>query len=121
LGERRCGGRQDYPERDEDHRWCADTGAPVHGYTLLEDKNDTRQAWSPVDGDGQLLQVLGEVPDVAGSYILGGGMLFTLGPLYARLMAELMVSGSSSLPITAHDPVRFGRRVLTEPLPSLTL
>ena len=73
------------------------------------------------DVDGQLLQVLGEAPEVPGFHILGGGMLFTLGPLYARLMAELMVSGSTSLPITLHDPARFARRVPTESLASLTL
>jgi glycine/D-amino acid oxidase-like deaminating enzyme len=59
------------------------------------------------DVDGQLLQVLGEAPAMPGLYVLGGGMLFTLGPLYARLMAELIVSGSTSLPITLHDPARF--------------
>jgi glycine/D-amino acid oxidase-like deaminating enzyme len=73
------------------------------------------------DVDGQLLQVLGEAPDVPGFYILGGGMLFTLGPLYARLMAELMVGGSTSMPIALHDPARFARRVRAEPVASLTL
>jgi glycine/D-amino acid oxidase-like deaminating enzyme len=71
------------------------------------------------DVEGQLLQVLGEAPTMPGLYVLAGGMLFTLGPLYARLMAELMVDGSTSLPITIHDPARFARRVPTEPLASL--
>jgi glycine/D-amino acid oxidase-like deaminating enzyme len=73
------------------------------------------------DVDGQLLQVLGESAEVPGFYILGGGMLFTLGPLYARLMAELMVSGATSLPIALHDPARFASHVVTEPVTSLTL
>jgi glycine/D-amino acid oxidase-like deaminating enzyme len=73
------------------------------------------------DVDGQLLQVLGEVPEVPGFYVLGGGMLFTLGPLYARLMAELIVSGSTSRPITLHAPARFVGRVPTQPSAALTL
>ena len=59
------------------------------------------------DQAGHLLQILGEAPDVPGFYILAGGMLFTLGTLYARLVAELIARGSAALPISIHDPARF--------------
>ena len=59
------------------------------------------------DEQGHLLQILGEAPEVKGLFILAGGMLFTLGPLYARLAAELIARGTASLPIGIHDPARF--------------
>jgi sarcosine oxidase subunit beta len=73
------------------------------------------------DAEGHLLQVLGEAPGVPGFFVAGGGMLFTLGPLYARLVAELMVDGRASLPVTIHAPVRFMRSPAPGKVTSLTL
>jgi glycine/D-amino acid oxidase-like deaminating enzyme len=69
------------------------------------------------DAEGHLLQILGEVPQVKGLFILAGGMLFTLGPLYARLAAELIARGTASAPIGIHDPARFSRAQAGAPSP----
>jgi glycine/D-amino acid oxidase-like deaminating enzyme len=62
------------------------------------------------DERGQLLQILGESPDLPGFYTVSGGMLFTLGPLYARLAAELISRGRTSYRIDVHNPSRFSRQ-----------
>lgn len=51
--------------------------------------------------------VLGEAPGRPGFYVIGGGSAFTLGPTYAALVAELMLTGRCSLPIDAYSPRRF--------------
>jgi glycine/D-amino acid oxidase-like deaminating enzyme len=62
------------------------------------------------DDDGQLLQIAGQLPGVPGAYVISGGMLFTLGPLYAKLVVEQMTTGKPSMPLHIHDPARFVRR-----------
>lgn len=51
--------------------------------------------------------LLGEAPGRPGFYVIGGGSAFTLGPTYAALVAELMLTGQCSLPIDAYSPRRF--------------
>lgn len=58
------------------------------------------------------LPLLGEVPKSHGLYIATGGSAFTLGPTYARLLAERMLGQSPTLDITPFDPRRFGSLTL---------
>ena len=61
------------------------------------------------DRDGQRLQIFGELPSVPGYYVVAGGTLFTMGPLFSRLLAELMTTGATSYPVDIFHPERFGR------------
>ena len=61
------------------------------------------------DLDGQRLQIFGELPSVPGYYVIAGGTLFTMGPLFSRLAAELMTTGKTSYPVDIFHPERFGR------------
>jgi glycine/D-amino acid oxidase-like deaminating enzyme len=70
------------------------------------------RAWPGViahslDCHGYRLQIFGELPGVPDYYVLTGGTLFTVGPLFARLAAELLRTGTTSLPVTAFHPSRF--------------
>lgn len=60
-----------------------------------------------LDRDGNRLQMFGELPGVPGYYILSGGTLFTMGPLFARLAAELLAGRKLSFPVSIHQPERF--------------
>ena len=62
-----------------------------------------------LDRDGQRLQIFGELPSVPGYYVVAGGTLFTMGPLFSRLLAELMTTGTTSYPVDIFHPERFGR------------
>jgi sarcosine oxidase subunit beta len=53
------------------------------------------------------LPVLGPVQCLPGIFIAAGGSSFTLGPTYARLIAELMSAGSTTLPLELYRPERF--------------
>jgi sarcosine oxidase subunit beta len=53
--------------------------------------------------------ILGELPGRPGLYVATAGSGFTLGPTFARLIAEQILDGRSSLPISAYSPARFGR------------
>jgi sarcosine oxidase subunit beta len=53
------------------------------------------------------LPVLGPVASLPGIFIAAGGSSFTLGPTYARLIAELMSAGSTTLPLELYRPERF--------------
>lgn len=53
------------------------------------------------------LPVLGPVQSLPGIFIAAGGSSFTLGPTYARLIAELMSAGSTTLPLELYRPERF--------------
>ena len=58
------------------------------------------------------MQVFGELPTVPGYFIVAGGTLFTMGPLFARLIAELMTTGKTSYPMDIHHPERFARHLV---------
>jgi glycine/D-amino acid oxidase-like deaminating enzyme len=60
-----------------------------------------------LDHDGYRLQMFGELPGVPGYYILSGGTLFTMGPLFARLAAELLGGRKTTFPVNIHRPERF--------------
>ena len=61
-----------------------------------------------LDRDGQRLQIFGEIPSVPGYFVVAGGTLFTMGPLFSRLAAELMTTGRTSYPVDIFHPERFG-------------
>ncbi|PCI44726.1 MAG: FAD-dependent oxidoreductase [Alphaproteobacteria bacterium] len=68
------------------------------------------RCWTGIVGviDDQL-PLLGEVPGFPGYYVATGGSGFTLGPLYARLISELMTTGGTSHDISPYNPGRFGQ------------
>lgn len=51
--------------------------------------------------------LLGSVDACPGLYIAAGGTGFTLGPTMSRLLAELIVTGDTSLPISQFSPQRY--------------
>ncbi|WP_417450305.1 NAD(P)/FAD-dependent oxidoreductase [Kordiimonas sp.] len=67
------------------------------------------RCWTGVVGvTSDQLPLLGEVGGFPGYYIATGGSGFTLGPVYAKLIAELMTEGRSSYDISLYSPSRFG-------------
>ena len=54
-----------------------------------------------------IMPTLGESRTVPGFYAMQGGAGFTLGPVYGLLMAELVRTGRTSIPIGPYDPERF--------------
>lgn len=66
------------------------------------------RAWSgvaPLTADQ--LPLLGPVPRRTGLFVAVGGPGFTLAPVLSRLIAETMLTGSSSLPLEDYDPARY--------------
>lgn len=66
------------------------------------------RAWSgvaPLTADQ--LPLLGPVPRRTGLFVAVGGPGFTLAPVLSRLIAETMLTGSSSLPLDDYDPARY--------------
>ncbi len=53
------------------------------------------------------LPLLGEVPGFPGYYVATGGSGFTLGPVYARMIGELITEGNTSHDISLYSPGRF--------------
>ena len=53
------------------------------------------------------LPILGELPGSPGFFMAVGGNGFTLGPTYAQLMSELILTGNSSFPLAPYGPERF--------------
>lgn len=87
-------------------------GVALRALPALRDVSVVR-SWTGViahslDRDGSRLQIFGELPGVPGYYVLAGGTLFTMGPLFARLAAELLTAGTTSFPVTCYHPDRFG-------------
>lgn len=54
------------------------------------------------------LPIIGEVAQAPGFFVATGGSGFTYGPTYARLLAEQILTGQSSFPLTPYSPDRFG-------------
>ncbi len=63
----------------------------------------------PLSGDGLLL--LGKVPGWEGVYIATGGLRsgIVLGPAMGRIIADLITTRTTDIPIQAFDPGRFSR------------
>lgn len=53
------------------------------------------------------MPVVGEVPRMRGVYVAGGGSAFTLGPTFARLLAESIVQGWDAADLADVSPARY--------------
>lgn len=89
----------------------ANLGLAVRVIPQLADSNLVR-SWTGViphalNRYGQRTQIFGELPGEPGFYILTGGALVTLGPLFAMLIAELISTGNTSLPVNYQRPELF--------------
>lgn len=87
-------------------------GIALRALPALRDVSVVR-SWTGViahclDRDGSRLQIFGELPGVSGYFVLTGPTLFTMGPLFARLAAELLTTGTTSFPVDIYHPRRFG-------------
>lgn len=58
------------------------------------------------------LPLIGEVPKAAGLFIATGGSAFTLGPTYARILADRILGRPEAFDVRAYDPRRFGSLTL---------
>jgi glycine/D-amino acid oxidase-like deaminating enzyme len=66
------------------------------------------RSWAGIGGDsGDFMPIIGESERVPGFHVLEVSFGFTLGPVGARLLAERMVGGSTSLSIDPFSPNRF--------------
>jgi glycine/D-amino acid oxidase-like deaminating enzyme len=75
---------------------------------LLEDVHVLR-SWTGTTGiTPDQLPIIGDIAQAQGFYVAVGGSGFTYGPTYAKLLAELILHGNTSFPITAYSPNRFG-------------
>jgi len=65
------------------------------------------RSWTGVTAvSADQLPIVGEVPRVPGFYVAAGGSAFTLGPTFARLLAEAM-GGSANEALDIVSPARF--------------
>ena len=63
------------------------------------------RTWGGVSGAGRsYVPLIGEIPGTAGFFALLGGAGFTYGPVLGRLMAELLRSGRTTVPIGQFAP-----------------
>ena len=53
------------------------------------------------------LPLLGEVPGCSGCFIATGGSAFTLGPTYARILADKILGKTNLFDVTAYNPARY--------------
>lgn len=58
------------------------------------------------------LPLLGEVPKSAGLFVAAGGSAFTLGPTYARILADRILGRPDAFDVRAYSPQRFGSLTL---------
>jgi sarcosine oxidase subunit beta len=54
------------------------------------------------------LPLIGEVPRAPGAFIATGGSAFTLGPTYARVLADKVLGKPDAFDVSRYDPNRFG-------------
>ena len=73
---------------------------------MIEDVHLIR-TWSGITGiTSDQLPIVGEVGR-CGFFVAGGGSGFTFGPLYARLISELIVTGRTEINLAPYSPARF--------------
>lgn len=58
------------------------------------------------------LPLIGDVPKAAGLFVATGGSAFTLGPTYARILADRILGRPALFDVRAYDPRRFGSLTL---------
>jgi glycine/D-amino acid oxidase-like deaminating enzyme len=88
-------------------RFTSTTGNLYAAARVVPGLGDVRllRTWGGVSGAGRsYVPIIGEIPGVTGFYALLGGAGFTYGPLLGRLMAELLRSGRTTVPIGAFSP-----------------
>ena len=90
------------PDSIVGNAWVAVRTLPaLHGLRLV-------RSWAGVGANTpDWGPILGECRGARGFYMLFAGVGFTLGPLCARLLAEQIATGSTSLSIAPHSPERF--------------
>lgn len=67
------------------------------------------RTWSGIVGvTADQLPLLGKLDCLPDYYVAGGGSGFTLGPVYATLIAALIAEGGTDYDIGLYDPNRFG-------------
>lgn len=54
------------------------------------------------------LPLIGAVPRAPGAFIATGGSAFTLGPTYARVLADKVLGRADAFDVSRYDPNRFG-------------
>jgi glycine/D-amino acid oxidase-like deaminating enzyme len=68
--------------------------------------------WSGVVGvTPDQVPLIGRVPARPGLFVATGGAGFTLGPTLGRLISEVVLSGTSSLPLDLYDPARYAHLI----------
>lgn len=80
------------------------------GVELIPSLIDLRllRSWPGVTGVSvDQLPLLGEFPERKGLYIAGGGSAFTFGPIYGKILAELITTGRTGYSIDAFSPAKF--------------
>ncbi|WP_019377574.1 NAD(P)/FAD-dependent oxidoreductase [Virgibacillus halodenitrificans] len=66
------------------------------------------RTWPGITGvSSDQLPILGEIPERKGLYIGGGGSAFTYGPLYGKILTELITKGKTDFSINAFSPSKF--------------
>jgi glycine/D-amino acid oxidase-like deaminating enzyme len=88
-------------------RFTSTTGNLYAAARVVPGVGDLRllRTWGGVSGAGRsYVPIIGEIPGVDGFFALLGGAGFTYGPLLGRLMAELLRSGLTTIPIGAFAP-----------------
>ena len=58
------------------------------------------------------LPLIGQVPKATGLFVATGGSAFTLGPTYARILADQILGRPALFDVRAYDPRRFGSLTL---------
>jgi sarcosine oxidase subunit beta len=83
--------------------------ATARGVMPLIDDLHILRSWTGTTGiTPDQLPIIGDIAQAQGFYVAVGGSGFTYGPTYAKLLAELILQGQTSFPITAYSPNRFG-------------
>lgn len=66
------------------------------------------RSWPGVTGvTADQLPLIGEFPERKGLFIAGGGSGFTYGPLYGKILTDLIVHGKTDYSIDAFSPKKF--------------
>jgi sarcosine oxidase subunit beta len=83
--------------------------ATARGVMPLIENLHVLRSWTGTTGiTPDQLPIIGDIAQAQGFYVAVGGSGFTYGPTYAKLLAELILKGETSFPITAYSPNRFG-------------
>lgn len=99
----------------DDYRAILDIGelqknlATARGVMPIIENLHVLRSWTGTTGiTPDQLPIIGDIAQAQGFYAAVGGSGFTYGPTYAKLLAELILHGETSFPITAYSPNRFG-------------